>query len=124
MQSYIFSMTNKNYLLYLFNIIEIMLKSIKYELEKPEGILETDLEVDSDIGTEYRVFLFNDDYHTFEEVINQLIKAINCTFERARAFAFEVHVKGKAMVFSGQMQLCLKVSSILEEINLHTQIVG
>lgn len=94
------------------------------ELEKPEGIIEPELDTDTGIDTEYRVFLFNDDYHTFDEVITQLIKAIHCSFEKARAFAFEVHVKGKAMVFSGSMQSCLKVSSILEEIELHTQIVG
>lgn len=70
-----------------------------------------------------RVILYNDDWHTFDEVINQLIKAINCSFETARNFAFEVHVKGKAIVFSGEMNFCLKVSSILEEISLHTQIV-
>ncbi len=70
------------------------------------------------IGTVYRVFLFNDDHHTFDEVIIQLIKAINCSFNKARTFAFEVHVKGKSMVFSGSMQACLKVSSILEEIAL------
>lgn len=94
------------------------------ELEKPEGITEFETEESTNVDTEYRVFLFNDDYHTFDEVINQLIKAINCSFEKARDFAFEVHVKGKAMVFSGNMQSCLKVSSILEEIALHTQIVG
>lgn len=102
----------------------MLIEKIKSDLEKPDGILETDLEVDSSIDTEYRLFLFNDDHHTFDDVIFQLMKAINCSFERARAFAFEVHVKGKAMVFSGTMQACLKVSSILEEIALHTQIVG
>ena len=62
--------------------------------------------------------------HTFDEVINQLIIATNCSFEKARSFAFEVHTKGKAMVHSGTMLSCLKVTSILEEIALHTQIVG
>jgi ATP-dependent Clp protease adaptor protein ClpS len=70
-----------------------------------------------------RVVLFNDDWHTFDEVINQLIKAINCNFEKARDFAFEVHVKGKAIVFSGPLNECLKVSTVLEEIALHTQIL-
>ena len=99
--------------------------SILYnDLDKPEGITDFETEDSTLVDTEYRVFLFNDDFHTFDEVINQLIKAINCSFEKARAFAFEVHVKGKAMVFSGNMSTCLKVSSILEEIALHTQIVG
>jgi len=94
------------------------------ELEKPEGISLPEIEEDTAIDSAYRVFLFNDDVHTFDEVITQLIKAINCSIKRAREFAFEVHTKGKAMVYSGTMQGCLKVSSILEEIALHTQIVG
>jgi ATP-dependent Clp protease adaptor protein ClpS len=102
----------------------MLLETFKSEMEETEGILETILEVETTVGTEYRVFLFNDEHHTFDEVITQLIKAINCSFEKARAFAFEVHVKGKAMVHSGSMQTCLKVSAILEEIALHTQIVG
>ncbi len=70
-----------------------------------------------------RVLLFNDDWHTFDEVINQLIKATKCSFEKARDYAFEVHVKGKAIVFNGSLNECLKVSSILEEIALQTQII-
>ena len=97
---------------------------IKFELENPEGNFSTQFENETTVGTEYRVFLFNDNHHTFDEVISQLIKAINCSFNKARSHAFEVHVKGKSMVFSGSIQSCLKVSSILEEIALHTQIVG
>jgi len=69
-----------------------------------------------------RVILFNDDWHTFEEVISQIIKATKCSFVEARDKTFEVHVNGKAVVFTGEMTDCLKVSAILEEILLHTQI--
>lgn len=98
--------------------------SVKLELEKHDGLIEPLQENDTDVNTAYKVILYNDEHHTFDEVIVQLIKAINCSFEKARAFAFEVHVKGKALVHTGSMQSCLKVSSILEEIALHTQIVG
>lgn len=74
-------------------------------------------------GIASRVLLFNDDWHSFDEVIFQLIKAINCSYEKARSLTFEVHVKGNAVVFSGDLKDCLKVSSILEEISLHTQIL-
>ncbi len=70
-----------------------------------------------------KVVLYNDDWHTFDEVIFQLMKAVNCSLVQARNFAFEVHFKGKAIVFSGGLTQCLKVSSILEEIALHTQVV-
>ncbi|NWF50850.1 MAG: ATP-dependent Clp protease adaptor ClpS [Ignavibacteriaceae bacterium] len=85
--------------------------------------IKIDESIDSGVDLSSRVLLFNDDIHTFDEVINQLIKAVNCTFEEARLLAFEVHVKGKAVVFSGSLNQCLKVTSILEEIALHTQII-
>ena len=76
----------------------------------------------TDISLGSRVILFNDDWHSFEEVINQIIKATKCSFIEARDKTFEVHVNGKAVVYSGEMADCLRVSGILEEILLHTQI--
>ena len=76
----------------------------------------------TDINLGNRVILFNDDWHTFEEVISQIIKATKCSFIEARDKTFEVHVNGKAVVYSGEMADCLRVSGILEEILLHTQI--
>jgi len=76
----------------------------------------------TDINFGSRVILFNDDLHTFEEVIAQIIKATKCSFIEARDKTFEVHVNGKAVVYSGDLADCLRVSGILEEILLHTQI--
>ncbi len=90
--------------------------------EKPIEITEDEVSESGSDKLPMRVILFNDDWHTFDEVITQLIKAINCSFKKARALAFEVHVKGKAVVYSGTPEKCLKVSSVLEEISLHTQI--
>ena len=81
--------------------------------EKDEDTLTT---------TPAKVILFNDDVHTFDEVIGQLIKAIHCDSVKAEAIAWEVHNTGKSMVYEGPMPECLKVSHILEEIALHTQI--
>ncbi|MCS6965323.1 MAG: ATP-dependent Clp protease adaptor ClpS [Candidatus Kapabacteria bacterium] len=69
-----------------------------------------------------RVILYNDDWHTFEEVILQLMKATGCGRERAEALTWEVHIRGKAAVYEGTLAECLRVSNILEEIALHTQI--
>lgn len=80
-------------------------------------------EEDTDVGVKSRVILYNDEWHTFEEVISQVIKAIGCNYERARSITFEVHVKGKAVVFTGELSACLKVSGVLEEIALHTQVI-
>ncbi len=91
---------------------------------KPDFEKEIEDKEDISIGLEVRVVLYNDEWHSFDEVIEQIIKAVNCSFEEARTMTFEVHVKGKAIVFSGDMSKCLKVSSILEEIALHTQIIS
>ncbi len=89
--------------------------------EKQQVEIITEETTDNKLSS--KVVLYNDDWHTFDEVIAQLIIAVKCTYEQARAFAFEVHVKGKSIVFNGSINECLKVSSILEEIALHTQII-
>lgn len=92
---------------------------------KPKESQQIEVLIEEATTTEIssRVVLYNDDWHTFDEVISQLIKATKCTFEKARDYAFEVHVKGKAIVYNGSLNECLKVSTILEEIALHTQII-
>ena len=99
-------------------------------MEKPEELkkvlIEPETEETDTIASERlksRVVLYNDDWHTFDEVIVQLIKAIHCSFEKARSHAFEVHIKGKSIVYEGEMTECLRVSAILEEIALRTEIV-
>jgi ATP-dependent Clp protease adaptor protein ClpS len=77
---------------------------------------------DTSLQTPAKVILFNDETHTFEEVIGQLIKALKCDTARAEALTWEVHNSGKAAVFDGPMDQCVKVSGVLEEIRLHTQI--
>jgi ATP-dependent Clp protease adaptor protein ClpS len=69
-----------------------------------------------------KVVLFNDDVHTFDEVITQLIRATRCSSQKAEALAWEVHTTGRAMVFAGELTKCMEVSGILEEIHLMTQI--
>lgn len=79
---------------------------------------------DTDVlaGQPATVVLYNDEVHTFDEVIEQIIKAIGCDQSKAEALTMEVHTTGKAAVYEGAMPECLKVSGTLEEIALHTQI--
>ncbi len=79
-------------------------------------------ETTTDSQTPARVILFNDDWHTFEEVIGQLVKALGCGTDKASALALEAHTKGKALVFEGPIKDCLRVNGVLEEISLITQI--
>ncbi len=101
-----------------------MKRENRNELYMSEPLEEeiSEIETDEDVGEPAKVILFNDDWHTFDEVIAQIIKATKCSIEEAEAKTWEVHTKGKAVVYEGELPECLKVSSILEEIELHTQI--
>lgn len=68
------------------------------------------------------VLLFNDDYHTFEEVAGQIIKATRYNPSKAKRLTWIVHTQGKALVFTGDIQICIKISDTLEEIDLRTRI--
>lgn len=87
---------------------------------KEEQLFET---LDSINGAMHaKVILFNDEHHTFDEVITQILKAVHCSVERAEQLTWEVHNSGKATVFEGPMHECLNVSAVLEEIALKTEV--
>jgi ATP-dependent Clp protease adaptor protein ClpS len=88
----------------------------------PNTTLRAEDDTDVAIQTPAKVILFNDEAHTFEEVIGQIIKATGCDLARAEALTWEVHNTGKAMVFEGEVPRCVRVSSVLEEIDLVTHI--
>lgn len=78
----------------------------------------------TDTDTPWSVVLFNDEVHTFQEVITQLVKATGCSSAKAEELAWTVHTKGKATVYEGSFQECFDVQAVLNEINLVTEIQG
>jgi len=98
----------------------------------PEMMLQHDSDVAVELeptdrtGTDHpwRVILFNDDVHTFDEVIHQLVKAIGCSVAKAEAHAWTVHTMGKDTVFEDELESCLRVQSVLREIELITELRG
>jgi len=93
-----------------------MATSPQHETQKHEELSGTAL-LDA-----YRVVLFNDEEHTFDEVITQLMKAVRCSRSMAEKCTWEVHNRGRSIVYAGTMFACLRVSSVLEEIALKTEI--
>ena len=66
----------------------------------------------------WMTILHNCECHTFEQVEDQLIKAIHCTLSRARAIAYEVHTKGQSIVYEGPRERCEAVADVLGSIGL------
>lgn len=81
--------------------------------------VQAEREADSTTSDEpWKTVLFNCDCHTFDEVERQLIKAIHCSLARARDYAWEVHSKGLAVVYTGARERCEAVAAVLEDIRL------
>lgn len=70
----------------------------------------------------FRVILYNDDAHSFDEVILQLQKATGCTLEKAIDIMLEAHTKGRAVCYKGGRDDCQKVCRVLREIRLQCEV--
>ena len=81
-------------------------------------------EADAAVDTPWRVVLYDDDVHTFEDVILQLMKAVGCTPEQGYQHALTVHTEGKDCVYQGDFFDCFRVQGVLREIQLVTEIEG
>ena len=79
--------------------------------------------IDIDTTTEgFTLILFNDSHHSFDEVTEQVIKATGYGYERSEAITMEAHIKGRAVVLTGDLNICVKAQHVLEEISLRTSI--
>ena len=94
--------------------------------ETPEievDVLEEEQQDDQE-ESPWKVILYDDDIHTFDEVIHQLKKALGCNHSHAEELTYKVHNEGKAEVFEGSFEDCFKVNGVLKEIQLVTEIKG
>lgn len=80
-------MANKNRDLLAFNPKE----------EIDEEVLVEEVS-DTDTGHNARLIVFNDDFNTFEWVIQCFIEVLNHTEEQSEQLALLIHFKGKATV--------------------------
>jgi ATP-dependent Clp protease adaptor protein ClpS len=94
--------------------------------EVPAPTREVDVleETEESTETPWRLILYNDEDHTFEEVSAQLVKALGCSMPHAEKLTWKVHNEGKATVFEGTFEECLRINGILQEISLITEIKG
>jgi ATP-dependent Clp protease adaptor protein ClpS len=61
----------------------------------------------------YHVILRNDDFHSFEFVINVLRKAVGCDHPRAFQLTEEAHTRGRSIVWTGPKEVAeFKVEQI------------
>ncbi|MFZ5862032.1 MAG: ATP-dependent Clp protease adaptor ClpS [Nitrospirota bacterium] len=88
--------------------------------EAPAGREES--ATDDATGSPYRVILYNDDVHGFDDVVRQVQKATGVATEEAFAITLHAHETGRAVCYAGSLDSCEKVAEILREIALHVEI--
>ncbi len=91
---------------------------------RPDVLSVPEQEVAERVAEPWRVILFNDEIHTFDEVIYQVVKATGCSYSEAERHAWTVHTEGKSTVYEGEFEECFRVQGVLREIELVTQIEG
>jgi ATP-dependent Clp protease adaptor protein ClpS len=72
----------------------------------------------------YEIVLFNDDYNTFDHVIETLIYACEHTPEQAEQCSILVHYKGKCTVKTGDYPDLKPRCSKLHDAGLSAEIIG
>ena len=92
-------------------------------LERIPAISKTPEETDTGLGSgTHRVILYNDDYHTFDDVASQVSKATGCTYSQGWKHAEKVHTTGRAIVYHGSAPDCEKVANVLRQIRLQVEV--
>lgn len=77
---------------------------------------------DSERDHAWHVILFNCDCHSFEQVEGILLKAVRCSLAQARAYSWEVHSKGSAVVYQGALERCEAVADVIGSIGLQVKV--
>ncbi len=85
-------------------------------------LTEIESREETDLAKPAWVMLYNDDWHTFDDVIQQLIKATGCSSETGETHAQRVHHEGRSRVFDGVREDCEQVARVLREIRLHVEV--
>ena len=91
-------------------------------MTKPDTYFEKKTDSSVLIDHPWNVILYNDDVHSFEEVIFQIQKATGASLQNAIEITLEAHASGRAICYSGSLEECNKVANILKEISLHVEV--
>lgn len=74
------------------------------------------------LGQPHKVILFNDDHHSMDEVVSQIMKATGYAPQTAFQVMMEAHKTGRAVVWTGHKERCEHIADVLEEIRLGTKV--
>lgn len=83
------------------------------------GILN---QLEDQVDSPWVVILYNCDCHGYEEVIFQVQKATGYSLEKAQWITHEAHINGRAVTYTGPLEDCERVLSVLRSIKLQVEL--
>lgn len=85
--------------------------------------IQEDVDVSELAVNQHEIILFNDDVHTFDYVIDALIRVCEHSLEQAEQCTYLVHYKGKCAVKSGELKDLKSPCTQLLNLGLSAEIV-
>jgi ATP-dependent Clp protease adaptor protein ClpS len=70
----------------------------------------------------HRVILYDDDWHSLDEVVFQVQKATGYDLDRVVPIVVEAHTTGRAVCYRGARDECHRVARVLREIRLQVEV--
>lgn len=93
----------------------------------PDTLQETQagsaLKLKEERDAPWEVILFNDEVHSCDEVVFQIQKATGLGFPAATQVMMKAHLEGLAICYSGPLDKCEHVVTILREIALIVELL-
>lgn len=86
----------------------------------PSPLQEESLDFGGDSGP-WVVILYNDDWHTIDQVAVQVALATGYDMLRSLEITMEAHTRGRAIAYTGSLEECERVAAILRRIRLQVE---
>ncbi len=87
--------------------------------------VEVEQPIHDDVHSEknrYMTLIYNNDYNTFDEVIQAIMQATGCSFQEAYIETWEAHTFGKAPIHFASQEECLRVARVVSKIGVKTEV--
>ncbi len=70
----------------------------------------------------WRVILYNDNHHKFDDVVLWIQKATGCSHEVASHVTYTAHTQGRAVCYEGKKEKCHQVAGHLRRNGLQVEV--
>lgn len=102
--------------------VSLLTPVVNPQIDDPQTDERTELDDSETNDTGFRVILYDDDYHSMDEVVMQIQKATGYDELRAIQIMLEAHRSGRAICFRGGRSECHRVAGILRQIRLQVEV--